>query len=266
MAWLRLILLAAGAVFLLVLVWFEHRRTHQSQGNDRPRERDRRTTPGIDWSDTPVPISPTPPLMAMPQALREADDDVQIGPTVSSPGGGSPGGSSPELSSLVVSSTVPAPPQLPPLRVDWPVDEERCIATLRIVAARQDRIAGRVLRQGLAGCGFRHGQLDIFHLPADDGRVVLSAASLVRPGTFDPSTMDLERYAGVNLFAVLPGPVATGLALERLAAVAEELAGRVAGLVQDESGAPFTGAARAKWRERCMSAVDAGGAPAEPAH
>jgi FtsZ-interacting cell division protein ZipA len=245
-SWLRPILLAAGAVFMLLLIWRERRRAHQSQEDKKPRDRDRRTTPGIDWSNTSVPIGPAPPLIAMPPELRDADDNAQVGPVFISP--------------------EPAAPEPPPLRVDWPADHERHIATLRIVPARQDRIAGRVLRQGLAGCGFRHGQLDIFHLPADDGRVVLSAASLVRPGTFDPATMDLERYAGVNLFAVLPGPVATGLALERLAAVAEELAGRVSGLVQDESGAPFTGAARARWRDRCLSAIDAGGAPAESAH
>jgi FtsZ-interacting cell division protein ZipA len=249
MAWLRPILLAAGAVFLGLLIWFERRRAHQSQEGEKPRARDRRTTPGIDWADTPVPISPAPPLMSMPPRLMEPDDEPQLEPAAT----------------LRAPEAV-APPEPPPLRVEWPAHEERHIATLRIVPARQDRIAGRVLRQGLAGCGFRHGQLDIFHLPADDGRVVLSAASLVRPGTFDPATMDLERYAGVNLFAVLPGPVATGQTLERLATIAEELAGRVAGLVQDESGAPFTGAARARWRERCLSALDAGGAPAEPAH
>ncbi len=249
MAWLRPILLAAGALFLGLLIWFERRRAHQSQEGEKPRARDRRTTPDIDWSETPAPIGPTPALVAMPAQLADPDDELQAGVAPSSP-----------------AAQAPVLLEPPPLRVDWPAHEERRIATLRIVPARQDRIAGRVLRQGLAGCGFRHGQLDIFHLPADDGRVVLSAASLVRPGTFDPATMDLERFAGVNLFAVLPGPVTTGQALERLASVAEELAGRVAGLVQDESGAPFTGAARARWRERCMSAVEAGGAPAEPAH
>jgi FtsZ-interacting cell division protein ZipA len=247
MAWLRPILLAAGAVFLGLLIWLERRRTHQSQEREKPVDREHRTTPGIDWSDTLVPISPDPPLVATPPQFMDTGDDVQSGPVISS-------------------AAQEAAPELPALRVDWPADEERHIVTLRIVSARQDRLAGRALRQGLAGCGFRHGQLGIFHLPADDGRVVLSAASLVRPGTLDPATMDLERFAGVNLFAVLPGPIPSRLALDRLATVAEELAGRVAGLVQDESGAPFTGASRAKWRERCMSAVDAGGAPAEPAH
>jgi len=247
MAWLRPILLAAGAVFILLLIWRERRRSHQSQEGAKPVARDRRTTPGIDWSDTVVPISPDPPLVATPPRFLDSDDDAPLGPVVSSP-------------------VEPVAAELPSLRVDWPADEERHIVTLRIVSARQDRLAGRALRQGLAGCGFRHGQLGIFHLPADDGRVVLSAASLVRPGTLDPATMDLERFAGVNLFAVLPGPMPPRLALDRLASVAEELAGRVAGLVQDESGAPFTGAARTRWRERCMNTVDAGGAPAEPTH
>jgi FtsZ-interacting cell division protein ZipA len=247
MAWLRPILLAAGAVFMVLLIWRERRRVHQSQDGEKGGERDRRTTPGIDWSGAQVPIGPDPPLVATPPMFMDTDDEVPLGPAVAA-------------------AAEHAIPELPALRVEWPADDERHIVALRIVAARQDRLAGRALRQGLAGCGFRHGQLGIFHLPADDGRVVLSAASLVRPGTLDPATMDVERFAGVNLFAVLPGPMPPRLALERLAAVAEELAGRVAGLVQDESGAPFTGAARAKWRERCMSAVDAGGAPAEPAH
>ena len=40
-----------------------------------------------------------------------------------------------------------------------------------------------------------------------DGRVIVSAAALAQPGTFDPSIMDSQRFSGLNLFAVLPGPL-----------------------------------------------------------
>jgi len=149
--------------------------------------------------------------------------------------------------------------------VEWPEEGARRIVTLRVLPARHDRLAGRALRQGLTATGFRHGAFGIFHLPEPDGRVVLSAASLVRPGMLDPATMDFQRFSGINLFAVLPGPVSAEQALQRLGQVAVELANRVDGQVQEESGAPFNAAAVAAWRGRCLQAIGSGRS-AGPAH
>ncbi len=148
----------------------------------------------------------------------------------------------------------------PELIVDWPAEDARRIVTLRILPSRQDRLAGRALRQGLAACGFRHGQFGIFHLAGEDGRVFISAASLVRPGMLDPATMDFQRFAGINVFAVLPGPVSPEVALQRLGQVAVEVAARVGGRVQDENSAPFSAGEAGQWRERCLSTIE--GAPA----
>jgi cell division protein ZipA len=143
--------------------------------------------------------------------------------------------------------------------IDWPEEHARRIVTLRIVPTGSERLAGRAVRQGLSACGFRHGQFGIFHLPGDDGRVILSAASLVRPGTLDPAAMDFQRYAGLNLFAVLPGPLAAGQALERLGQVALELAGRVSGRVHDEQSTPLGTASVADWRRRVLGTLAAVG-------
>jgi cell division protein ZipA len=145
------------------------------------------------------------------------------------------------------------------LRVEWPAEGERQIASLRIVAARQNRISGRLLHQGLSGAGFQHGEFGIFHLGHTDGRVVLSAASLVRPGLLDPAAMDFQSFSGINLFAVLPGPLSDEETLERLTAVAEELAQRVEGRVQDERGMPFDSAHPGAWRERSLGGNAAAG-------
>jgi FtsZ-interacting cell division protein ZipA len=141
----------------------------------------------------------------------------------------------------------------PALAIAWPPESERYIASLRVVAGRGERIGGRLLRQSLAAVGFRHGPFGIFHLPLADGRVLVSAASLVRPGLLEPANMDFQQFPGLNLFAVLPAPIDSAVALERLCTAALDLAGRVAGAVQDESGAPLEAEATQEWRARCIA-------------
>jgi len=97
-------------------------------------------------------------------------------------------------------------PRGPQIVLDWPSESERRIVTLRVIPRVEARFQGRGVRQAFSAAGFWHGPLDIYHLPDDDGRVVVSAAALAQPGTFDPSIMDSQRFSGLNLFAVLPGP------------------------------------------------------------
>ena len=137
-------------------------------------------------------------------------------------------------------SRVPLLAAEPPLRVEWPPESERHIVALRLVAGPQ-RFAGRMLRLALAAEGFRLGRFEIFHKPDDQGRAFLSAASLTRPGTFDLDAMDTQRYAGLSLFAVLPGPLPAPQAFDCLLATADNLNERLQGEVQDERGQPLSG-------------------------
>ena len=86
-----------------------------------------------------------------------------------------------------------------PLVVDWPPEGERHIVALRIVAAASERLSGRAVRLALAACGFVHGRFGIFHQPDEDGRALLSAASLSKPGILDPVNMDFQRFAGLSV-------------------------------------------------------------------
>ncbi len=128
---------------------------------------------------------------------------------------------------------------VPAVVLEWPAEAERHIIALRVVAGAE-RFSGRTLRLALAAEGFRLGPLDIFHRPDDLGRAVLSVASLTRPGTFNLDSMDAQRYAGLNLFAVLPGPLPAAEAFELLLAAAENLNERLQGVVEDECGEALT--------------------------
>lgn len=196
-----------------------------------------------------------PPTVLIADAVVVADDAVDESPTAELP----------VLSESAVD--VPADPSRPagepqfvdgvgPVRVlevpspetratlepivEWPPEESRHIVALRLVAA-QERFAGRALRQALAAEGFLLGKFDIFHKPDAAHRAIVSAASLTRPGTFELQTMDSQRYAGLNLFVVLPGPLPGDLAFDELVDVAHNLCERLQGELQDARGEALTG-------------------------
>lgn len=133
-------------------------------------------------------------------------------------------------------------------RVAWPSEQERRIVGLRIVARPGERFTGASLRQALQGEGFEHGEMQIFHRPVSDGRVLLSAASLTRPGDFDLATMDSNLYLGLNLFAILPGPLPARDTVDRLLATGHTLAKRLRGELQGSQGEPLTEARLAEMR------------------
>ncbi len=134
------------------------------------------------------------------------------------------------------------PPMLPrdPPLLEWPPEDQRKLVSLRLVARPPDRFQGRLVRQALSAEGFVLGPLDIFHKPDAQNRSVLSAASLTNPGTFDLETMDTQRYSGLNLFAVLPGPRSPQKAFEDLLTTARMLNERLEGALQDDRGGPLT--------------------------
>lgn len=139
----------------------------------------------------------------------------------------------------IVPDTVPTL-NAPKLTLAWPSEGERRIVTLRVVPRTEPRFAGRALRQAFGGCGFWHGPMDIFHFPDEQGRVLLSAAALAQPGTFDPSIMDSQRFSGINLFAVLPGPAPEREVFEELVHASRQLAERLDGQITDQHGEELT--------------------------
>ncbi|MEO8063066.1 MAG: cell division protein ZipA C-terminal FtsZ-binding domain-containing protein [Pseudomonadota bacterium] len=137
----------------------------------------------------------------------------------------------------------------PQLVLAWPSEAERRIVTLRVMPRTEPRFAGRTLRQAFNSAGFWHGPLDIYHLPDRQGRVILSAAALAQPGTFDPSIMDSQRFSGLNMFAVLPGPLPERETFDELVRAARQLAERLDGTLTDQHGEELTAQRVARLRQ-----------------
>jgi cell division protein ZipA len=124
--------------------------------------------------------------------------------------------------------------------VDWPAEQSRKILALRLVSGPAARFPGRSVRMALAAEGFVLGKFDIFHKAGPDSRAMLSVASLTKPGTFAMNTIDAQRFGGISLFAVLPGPLPAQDTFDELLATARSLNNRLQGALQDERGEPLT--------------------------
>ncbi len=158
------------------------------------------------------------------------------------------------------SAPAPAPASAPAAaaaasapRADWPAEQKRRIVGLRIVARHGERFTGSSVRQALQGEGFVHGDMQIFHRSTGDGRVLLSAASLTRPGSFDLATMDSLLYRGLNLFAVLPGPLSGRETVDKLLLAGHTIAQRLRGELQDSRGELLNEARLAEMRREAAA-------------
>jgi cell division protein ZipA len=193
----------------------------------------RQPSPGPAPGSTPASVSGLAPKPEpVPQRASRSVLEQASGPDQQPPSEPAAAGPVPDLPPPVVATVRPI--------VDWPPEDQRKLVSLRLVARPPERFRGSLVRQALAAEGFVLGDLDIFHKPDAQNRAVLSAASLTKPGTFDLDTMDTQRYVGLNLFAVLPGPKTPQKAFEDLLQTARMLNERLEGALQDERGGPLT--------------------------
>ncbi len=128
----------------------------------------------------------------------------------------------------------------PAIRVEWPDETQRQILGLRVIARAGTRFSGMRVRQALVGDGYVYGELRIFHRAAADGRAVISAASLTKPGYFELDRIDSQTFSGLSLFSVLPGPLPAPQAFDILLGSARALAQRLGGDMADANGAALT--------------------------
>jgi cell division protein ZipA len=260
---LRWTLLIIGVLFIVILALWERRRPHQASRQAPHISEDPRPVVTDNWgvdsaaarepsltlpeirtdartdvrSPAPMPPSvhferePTSPK-ELPVVEIEADEDVEVelaqdvGPVV-----------------IVEPPAVDLPPpptEIPKPIVEWPPEDQRTIVSLRLVARPPDRFRGHQLRQALLAEGFLFGDFEIFHKPDVNNRAVLSASNLSKPGTFDVETMDTQRFVGLSLIAVLPGPKSPQKAFEDLLMAARMLNERLEGALQDDKGGPLT--------------------------
>jgi len=113
------------------------------------------------------------------------------------------------------------------------------IVALRLIAPAQ-AWQGAQLRDAFESEGLEFGPYSIFHRPREDGKSLFYAASLMEPGSFDPSRMDEQEFSGISLFGIVPGLLEAPATFDLVLSVGRNLAERLKGQLQDEQGSTLT--------------------------
>jgi len=261
---LRWILIACGVALLVGIYLWGRRHRGRDFGDETIVTS--RSEPLIDAPEFEEPIEEPEiapealePIEHVPLEVRPTYEDV-VTPAVS------PARRDPVISEVDVSLTAPLhvehaviePPPPPPRReapvvtttVSDPVREpepaprpaskpgERKIVALRLPAGTI-RFSGAELGKLFAENSLTHGKYSIYHRLQHE-RSVFSVASMVEPGTFDPDTLAESEFAGLTMFAVLPGPIDPLTAVDEMVAVGRQFEKVLGATLQDERGNPLT--------------------------
>jgi cell division protein ZipA len=214
----------------------------------------RPTPPTLEKAVTPPP-RPTPK-----PAMAPARNAMPWPPPGATPAAPPPRATvvEPPVVAAPVSAPLPTPP--PPANDPPPAAEAETKSDRlqRILAVRLVMLSGRLasgeqLAQAFRAERLEYGRYRIFHRMADGERPIFSVASLVEPGSFDPDLMVTERYLGVSMFAVFPGPIPAPQAFDELIATGRRLADRLGAVLQDDTGHSLTGQRLLALREELVS-------------
>lgn len=91
--------------------------------------------------------------------------------------------------------------------IDEPLGEPQDVLVLHVVAKEGEELNGTELLPCLLTLNFKFGDMNIFHRHEDNagtGKVLFSMANMVKPGVFDPDSMEQFSTQGVVLFMTLP--------------------------------------------------------------
>lgn len=110
------------------------------------------------------------------------------------------------------------------------------LLVLYVMAHQQDRLYGEPLLRSLLQLGFRYGERAVFHRhlnPLASGPILFSVVNMVKPGTFNPSSMSEFTTPGVALCMTIPAYGDTLQNFKLMLQAAQRLADGVSGVVLD---------------------------------
>ncbi|MFI4937029.1 MAG: cell division protein ZipA C-terminal FtsZ-binding domain-containing protein [Candidatus Berkiellales bacterium] len=127
------------------------------------------------------------------------------------------------------------------------------IISLSIQCKQPDGFAGKMLLSALKANEFYYGERNIFHRHVNDNPtfpILISLASLTKPGDFNRHKMQNEFFPGIVLWTPLTGDHHDSANFEKLLSSAKQLSTALNGVLCDEKRKPLSMQTITAYRER----------------
>ena len=149
----------------------------------------------------------------------------------------------------------PAEPEPVEADIDLGVNEIADVLVVNVMARPGRDILGEDLYRAMASCGFRHGDMNIFHRFEQHnggGRLLFSVANVVEPGTFEPEAPEGFSTPGICMFLKLPGPKRPLQAFEVMVDCARKIGKLLNADMKDEHHSVMTQQTFEHYRQRVI--------------
>ncbi|PCJ30343.1 MAG: cell division protein ZipA, partial [Moraxellaceae bacterium] len=135
------------------------------------------------------------------------------------------------------------------------VDGLEEVIVLNLMAKPGEAFDGVELDRALTSCGFRFGDMNIYHRYEQHigrGPLLFSIANVVEPGTFDPDNLEVFSTPGVCMFMKLPGPKRSVHSFELMVECGRKIVSLLNGDMKDEHHSIMTQQTVEHYRQRVL--------------
>ena len=117
---------------------------------------------------------------------------------------------------------------------------EETVLVLNILAREGSSLSGNGINSIALANDMVFGDMNIYHRMDDSGQSVFSLVNMVKPGSFDPSTIDELKTPGITLFLQLPGPFKASAVFDEMLHTARHMSDMLEAHLCDRSRQPLT--------------------------